>query len=100
MLESKDVFQKFILINRSFYAIFQKLKTYNKLWSNKFLQQFVSPQDRKKYAAMGPNGLDKILDFFPDHKPADHESMYHFYMQSVEKQNYFRKLIFKFLDKT
>lgn len=85
ILESKDVFLKFALLNRNFYALFQKLKNYNKLWRNKFLQQFISMKDRKKYAALGPNGLDKILDFFPDHKPADKPNLFHFYKESVEK---------------
>lgn len=100
ILESKDVFLKFAVLNRYFYALFLKLKGYNKIWSNKFLQQFITHKDRKKYAALGPNGLDKILDFFPDHKPADKANMFEFYKDSVEKQNNLRKLIFKFLEHT
>ena len=49
---------------------------------------------------MGPNGLDKILTFFPDHKPEDKESMYIYFKESVEKQNIFRELIHSFLDHT
>lgn len=100
ILESKDVFLKFALLNKNFHGLFKKLQTYNKLWRNKFLQQFICAADRKKYDQMGPNGLDKIFDFFPDHKPEDKESMFIYFKESVEKQNYFRKLIFNFLDHT
>jgi hypothetical protein len=37
---------------------------------------------------MGPNGQDKILEFFPDHKRADHDSMFYYYKKSVQTQKY------------
>jgi hypothetical protein len=49
---------------------------------------------------MGPNGLDKILTFFPDHKPEDKENMFQYFKDSVVKQNVFRELIHSFLHHT
>ena len=84
-LSMSDIFLKFCLLNKNFCHIFEKLKTYPKLWKIKFVQEFTNNKDRKEQVYGSPLEQERFFNLFNDHHLEEGESTFAFFKRSVEK---------------
>ena len=62
-----DAFLKFCLLNKSFYQIMEKLKTFPKLWKIKFVQEFTNDKDKIEKRYTSPQEQERFFNIFNDH---------------------------------
>jgi len=87
-LSLEELFYKFNLLNKNFHNIVEALKSYPKVWKNKYIQEFMSNEDRKRRKYGTPEAQEKFLTLFRDnaYDPNGVISMYEFLKQSILKQ--------------
>jgi hypothetical protein len=90
-----EIFFKFRALSKDCRNILETLKSFPKLWRVKYMQEFMSQEDKicKKYAS--PEGIERFMNLFRDNQydPNGALSMFEFFKQSVEKQISMRETI-------
>lgn len=92
-LSMSDIFLKFCLLNKNFYHVLEKLKTFPKLWKIKFVQEFTNNKDKKEKIYASAQEQERFFNLFKDHIIEEGESTFHYFKRSIEKQLMIREVI-------
>lgn len=65
-MNDQDIFLKFCLLNRNFNEIIKNLKSFGKIWKDKFIEEFSSNQDIQNGIIKNQSLKDKFLKKFYD----------------------------------
>lgn len=82
----EDVFLKFALLNKSFFQILEKLKTFPKLWKIKFVQEFTNNKDRLEKRYTSAQEQEAYFNVFNDNRLQEGQTTFDFFKKSIEKQ--------------
>ena len=83
-LNMEDAFTKFCRLNKNFYQIFEKLKTFPKLWKIKFCQEFISERDQKDKTYASLIEQERFFSLYNDHQLKPGETTFQFFKRSIE----------------
>lgn len=81
-----EVFNKFAILNKKFNGIVTSLKTFNRVWREKYVQEFQSNDDRIQRRFVTPEQQERFLTIFNDNKynPAE-GSVFEFLQKSIKR---------------
>ena len=87
-LPISDIFFKFRALNKNFNSIFLKMKEFTRPWKIKYMQEFISNEDRIRKKYDGTEGEEAFMKLFRDNMfdPEGEQTMFDFFKNSLAQQ--------------